>query len=144
MRWPEPGVFPHLYLFTCGAGNTGTGIFCGYTCEPACYLWSKSGPFIDGMHRVQMLAQEGTFVADVLYYYGDHVPNVYPFKHSDMPGAMFGFDYDVTDENILMKLGVEDGDIVVPGGRRYKVLVLPDHRVLSLPVLKKLEMLKCW
>lgn len=67
------------------------------------------------MHRVQMLAQEGTFVADILYYYGDHVPNVYPFKHSDMPGAMFGFDYDVTDENILMKLGVEDGDIVVPG-----------------------------
>lgn len=50
------------------------------------------------MHRVQMLAQEGTFVADILYYYGDHVPNVYPFKHSDMPGAMFGFDYDVTDE----------------------------------------------
>ena len=76
-----------------------------------------SGPFIDYMHRVQMLAQEGTFVADVLYYYGDHVPNVYPFKHSDMPGALFGFDYDVTDENILMNLGVEDGDIVVPGGR---------------------------
>ena len=58
-----------------------------------------------------------------------------------MPGAMFGFDYDVTDENILMKLGVKDGDIVVPGGRKYKVLVLPDHRILSLPVLKKLEML---
>lgn len=50
-------------------------------------------------------------------------------------------DYDVTDENILMKLGVKDGDIVVPGGRKYKVLVLPDHRILSLPVLKKLEML---
>ena len=134
----------YFHTFTCSPaeqGIPGQEYFAGTHVNPRVTWWSKSAPFIDYMHRVQMLAQEGTFVADILYYYGDHVPNVYPFKHSDMPGAMFGFDYDVTDENILMKLGVKDGDIVVPGGRKYKVLVLPDHRILSLPVLKKLEML---
>ncbi len=36
---------------------------------------------------------------------------------------------------------MEDGKIVVPGGVEYRVLVLPDHRVLSLAVLEKLEKL---
>ena len=97
----------YFHSFTCSPaeqGIPGQEYFAGTHVNPRVTWWSKSAPFIDYMHRVQMLAQEGTFVADVLYYYGDHVPNVYPFKHSDMPGAMFGFDYDVTDENILMKL----------------------------------------
>jgi hypothetical protein len=85
------------------------------------------------------VVQEGKFVADVLYYYGDHVPNVFPFKHSDPAGVMPGFDYDVCDETIFLQLEVEDGKIVVPGGVEYRVLVLPDHRVLSLAVLEKME-----
>lgn len=78
-------------------------------------------------------------MADVLYYYGDHVPNVFPYKHSDPAGAMFGFDYDVTDETILLRLDVRNGEIVTPNKRKYKILVLPDHRILSLAVLQKLE-----
>lgn len=122
-------------------GIPGQEYFAGTHVNPRVTWWGKSAPFIDYMHRVQMLAQEGTFVADVLYYYGDHVPNVYPYKQADMAGAMFGFDYDVTDENILMKLQVEEGDVAVPGGGRYKVLVLPDHRILSLAALRKVESL---
>ena len=134
----------YFHTFTCSPsdqGIPGQEYFAGTHVNPRVTWWDKSASFIDYMHRVQMLVQEGSFVADVLYYYGDHVPNIYPFKHSDMPGAMFGFDYDVTDENILMKLSVEDGYIVVPNGRKYKVLVLPDHNVLSLDVLKKIEIL---
>jgi len=91
------------------------------------------------MHRTQSVVQEGKFIADVLYYYGDHVPNVFPFKHSDPAGVMPGFDYDVTDETIFLQLKVEDGKVVVPGGVKYRVLVLPDHKVLSLAVLEKVE-----
>jgi len=85
------------------------------------------------------VVQEGKFVADVLYYYGDHVPNIFPFKHSDPAGVMPGFDYDVCDETIFLQLEVENGIIMVPGGVEYRVLVLPDHRVLSLAVLEKIE-----
>jgi hypothetical protein len=53
---------------------------------------------------------------------------------------MPGFDYDVTNEDILLKLKVKNGKLVVPSGNvEYRVLVLPDHKVLSLEALKKVD-----
>ncbi len=118
-------------------GLPGQEYFAGTHVNPQVTWWDQSGPFIDYMHRTQSVVQEGKFVADVLYYYGDHVPNVFPHKHSDPAGAMPGFDYDVTDETIFLQLRLEEGKIIVPGGVAYRVLVLPDHKVLSLPVLEK-------
>jgi hypothetical protein len=121
------------------AGLPGQEYFAGTHVNPQVTWWSRSGPFIDYLHRVQSVVQQGRFVADILYYYGDHVPNVFPFKHADPAGAIPGFDYDVTDENILLKLLVKNGSVVTPTGMNYRVLVLPDHKVLSLAALQKLE-----
>jgi hypothetical protein len=78
-------------------------------------------------------------VADVLYYYGDHVPNIFSNKQTDPAGVLPGFDYDVTDETVLTQLQVKNGKIVVPGGITYRLLALPNHKVLSLEALKKVE-----
>jgi len=132
----------YFHTFTCSPpemGLPGQEYFAGTHVNPQVTWWDQSGPFIDYMHRIQSVVQEGKFVADVLYYYGDHVPNVFPFKHSDPAGVMPGFDYDVCDETIFLQLVVKDGKVLVPGGVEYRVLVLPDHRVLSLAVLEKLE-----
>ncbi len=134
----------YFATFTCSPaamGLPGQEFFACTHINPRLTWWDYSAPFMDYMHRAQLLAQEGRFIADVLYYYGDHVPNVFPFKHSDPAGVMPGFDYDVTDETIFMQLVVEEGIVMVPGGVKYRVLVLPDHRVLSLAVLEKLEKL---
>ena len=134
----------YFHTFTCSPpemGLPGQEYFAGTHVNPQVTWWDQSGAFIDYMHRTQSVVQEGKFVADVLYYYGDHVPNVFPYKHSDPAGVMPGFDYDVCDETIFLQLKVEDGRIVVPGGVKYRVLALPDHRVLSLAVLEKLEIL---
>jgi hypothetical protein len=134
----------YFHTFTCSPpemGLPGQEYFAGTHMNPQVTWWEQSGAFMDYMHRIQSVVQEGRFVADVLYYYGDHVPNIFPFKHSDPAGAMPGFDYDVCDETIFLQLEVEDGTIVVPGGVEYRVLALPDHRVLSLAVLEKLEAL---
>lgn len=132
----------YFHTFTCSppeANLPGQEYFAGTHVNPQVTWWEQSGAFIDYMHRTQSVVQNGKFVADVLYYYGDHVPNVFPYKHSDPAGAMPGFDYDVTDEAIFLQLKVEAGKILVPGGVEYHVLVLPDHKVLSLAVLEKLE-----
>src|SRR3546814_8117797 len=42
-----------------------------------------SGSFFDYMARIQYMMQQGRFVADVLYYYGDHVPNIAGRKADD-------------------------------------------------------------
>jgi hypothetical protein len=134
----------YFHTFTCSPpemGLPGQEYFAGTHVNPQVTWWDQSSEIIDYMHRTQLMVQNGTFMADVLYYYGDHVPNVFPFKHSDPAGVMPGYDYDVTDETILLQLTVRNGKLVVPGGIEYRLLVLPDHRVLSLEVLKKVETL---
>ena len=134
----------YFHTFTCSSpemGLPGQEYFAGTHINPQVTWWKQSGALIDYFHRTQLMVQEGKFVADVLYYYGDHVPNVFPFKHSDPAGVMPGFDYDVTDETIFLQLKMNDGKIEVPGGLEYRVLVLPDHKVLSMAVLEKVESL---
>lgn len=132
----------YFHTFTCSPsemGMPGQEYFAGTHINPQVTWWNESDAFIDYLRRVQLIVQNGKFVADVLYYYGDHVPNVFPIKHTDPAGAMPGFDYDVTNEGILLQLKVNNGKIVVPSGIEYKVLVLPDHKVLSMDALKKIE-----
>jgi len=120
-------------------GLPGQEYFAGTHVNPRDTWWNESAPFFDYLRRTQMMVQNGRFVGDVLYYYGDHIPNIFPYKDSDPAGAMPGFDYDVTDENILLSLKVENGKILVPSGIRYEVLVLPNHRTLTLAALKKVD-----
>ena len=132
----------YFHTFTCSPpemGLPGQEYFAGTHVNPQVTWWKQSGALIDYLHRTQSVVQEGKFSADVLYYYGDHVPNVFPFKHSDPAGTMPGFDYDVCDETIFLQLKINDGKIVVPGGIEYRILVLPVHKHLSEAVLKKVE-----
>jgi hypothetical protein len=132
----------YFHTFTCSPkemGRPGQEYFAGTHVNPQVTWWDESGAFIDYLHRVQFVVQKGKFVADVLYYYGDHVPNIFSNKQTDPAGALPGFDYDVADETILTRLQVKNGKIIVPGGIAYRVLVLPDHKVLSLEALKKVE-----
>ncbi len=132
----------YFHTFTCSPpemGLPGQEYFAGTHANEHVTWWNQSGALIDYLHRTQFVVQNGKFVADIFYYYGDHVPNVFPYKHADPAGAMPGFDYDVTDESILLKLKMDNGKLVVPGGINYRVLVLPNHRILSLAALEKVE-----
>ena len=133
-----------FHTFTCSPkamGIPGQEYFAGTHVNPQVTWWDLSKPFMDYMNRIQAVVQRGTFVADVLYYYGDHVPNIAVHKGFNRAGALPGYDYDVTNEEVLLKLYVVDGNVVVPSGLSYRVLVLPDHKVLSLAVLEKVQTL---
>ena len=133
-----------FHTFTCSPkemGLPGQEYFAGTHVNPQVTWWDESDAFMDYINRVQFIAQQGTFVADVLYYYGDHVPNFAVNKGFNQAGALPGYDYDATNEDALIQAKVAEGRIVVPGGVRYRVLVLPDHKVLSMAALKKVEQL---
>lgn len=133
-------IFFHTY--TCSPkemGLPGQEYFAGTHINPQVTWWDYSDPFMNYINRIQTIVQMGKFVADVLYYYGDHVPNIFPLKESDPAGVLPGYDYDVINEDILLRLKVSDGKIMVPGGISYYLLVLPDHKVLSLAALEKVE-----
>ncbi|HWQ91908.1 MAG TPA: glycosyl hydrolase, partial [Clostridia bacterium] len=132
-----------LHTFTCSPkemGLPGQEYFAGTHFNPQVTWWSMSDGFISYLRRCQFLAQQGKFVGDALYYYGDHVPNIGRLKQDDPAGVLPGFDYDLINEDILVeKLSVKNGRLVLPHGMSYRVLVLPDHKVLSLAVLRKVR-----
>jgi len=132
-------------LFVCSPkemGIPGQETWAGTHFNPQITWWEEAKAFITYERRCQYLTQQGNFVADVVYYYGDHVPNIARQKDDDPAGALPGFDYDVLSEDLLVDaLNVKDGNLVLPSGMKYRVLVLPDHRVLSLAALKKVDLL---
>jgi len=133
-----------FHTFTCSPkemGLPGQEYFAGTHVNPQVTWWEESDVFMDYINRIQFIVQQGRFVADVLYYYGDHVPNIAVNKGFNQAGSLPGYDYDVTNEDILLRLAVSDGRIVVPGGISYRLLVLPDHNVLSLAALRKVGQL---
>jgi len=131
------------HTFTCSPeamGLPGQEYFAGTHFNPNSTWWEMSGSFLTYVNRTQFMLQRGLFVADAVYYYGNHVPNFAQLKASDPAGLLPGYDYDVaTEEVILTRMTVQDGRIVLPDGMTYRMLVLPDHRRISLPVLRKLK-----
>ena len=133
-----------IHTFTCSPKEMhlpGQEYFAGTHFNPNVTWWPYAGEFIRYLNRCQYVAQQGRFVADVLYYYGDHVPNIARRKGDDPAGALPGFDYDVVNEELLPRLEMRDGRLALPSGMRYRILVLPDHRVLSLKALRAVKRL---
>ena len=131
------------HAFVCSPesqGIPGQQYFAGTHLNPNVTWWEKSGPFFAYINRCQSLLQQGLPVADVAYYYGDHVPNFAQLRRSDPARLGRGYDYDViTEEALLTRATVKDGRIVLPDGMSYRILVLADRTSISLPVLQKLR-----
>ncbi|MEN8156849.1 MAG: glycosyl hydrolase, partial [Bacteroidota bacterium] len=103
--------------------------------------WPMARPWMDYLGRCSYMLQQGNFVGDVLFYYGDSVPNFVPAKKI-MPGLGFGYDYDVTNSDILLnRVEVEGGKLVLPHGQTYELLVLPDEVYMQPGILEKIEVL---
>ncbi len=99
--------------------------------------WPMAKPFMEYIGRCSFMLQQGQFVGDLLFYYGDSVPNFVPAKHP-VPGLGPGYDYDVTNTDILLNvLEVKDGKLTLPHGPSYEVLVLPDESYMQPEVLAK-------
>jgi (4-O-methyl)-D-glucuronate---lignin esterase len=121
-------------------GLPGQQYFAGTHFNPNTTWWSKSAPFLSYINRCQAMLQRGLFVADVCYYYGDHVPNFAQLKRSDPARVLPGYDYDViTEEALLERISMRDGRLVLPDGMSYRLLALPNRTMISLPVLRKLK-----
>ncbi len=86
------------------------------------------------------MLQQGKFVADVLYFYGEdsNITALYGAKPPDIP---VGYDFDfINADAILHRLSAEGGRITTPNGMSYAVLAFDANgRRMSLPVLRKIR-----
>jgi hypothetical protein len=102
--------------------------------------WAEEAkPWIDYLSRCSYLLQQGSFVGDLAYFYGEEAPLdvQYPLEQENLPRG-YGYDF-VNSDIILHQLSVDDGRLVTPGGASYRVLYLGGtSHYMTLPVLQRL------
>ncbi|MEI6644439.1 MAG: glycosyl hydrolase [bacterium] len=120
--WNDPHLRPGMTL-----GPWGCHLDRGNT------WWEKGGPqWHTYLGRCQALLQQGSPVADVLFYLGDNAPNG---DGNKPPTPLEGYDGDGLNGEILSRLNVADGKVALPGGKTYRYLVMPEHGRMTLASL---------
>lgn len=109
----------------------------GMNLERTITWWDQGAAWMKYIARCQYLLQSGRFVADVVAFNGEEGPNDLPM----MKGTLVpeGYDYDGCDATVLHKMKVENGEIVLPTGMRYRVLLLPDSKWMTPKTLRKIQ-----
>jgi len=103
--------------------------------------WAEQArSWTDYLSRSCFMLQQGKFVADVVWFYGEDNNITFLFKKK-LPDVPEGYNYDFINADALInQLSVKDGLLTTPGGMRYRVLALDSNSVrMSLPVLRKIR-----
>ncbi len=103
--------------------------------------WAEMAlPWTTYLSRSSYMLQQGRFVADIAYFYGED-SNITALFGAKLPAIPDGYSYDfVSADALLNRLAVKDGRIVTPSGMSYRLLALdPNSRHMSLPVLRKIR-----
>ena len=104
--------------------------------------WRPGKAWLDYMRRCQALLQQGHAVADVCYFNGENIPaRAFLRRQLSVPLPQ-GYAFDTINRDALRRLAsVSDGEIALPGGARYRVLVLPDSDLSSPEIAQRLRAL---
>jgi len=101
--------------------------------------WEQGRAWIQYVTRCQYLLQSGRFVADAAYFCGENSPA--QMRAGD-PALPAGYDFDSIGEDALKGATVENHELVLKSGMRYRVLVLPpSDRDISPPLLEQISAL---
>ncbi len=94
----------------------------------------------DYLSRSSYMLQQGRFVADILYYYGED-SNITALFGSHPPPIPEGYNFDYVNADALInRLSGANGLITTKTGMSYRVLALdPNSRHMTLPVLRKIR-----
>lgn len=99
--------------------------------------WDFSRPFWDFQARSAYLMRLGKPIADICVYLGENAPvKILTYRLPDIPG---GFDFDAfSTDALLTRMDGKKGQIVLPDGLGYKMMVLPANGDITLEALRKI------
>ncbi|WP_163718651.1 glycosyl hydrolase [Mangrovibacterium lignilyticum] len=98
------------------------------------------------LSRSCFMLQQGEFVADIAYYYGEdnNITTLFSrLRGGDLPTIPEGYNYDFINADALVNLlMLENGLLTTPSGMSYRVLALdPNSQYMTLTVLRKVKAL---
>jgi hypothetical protein len=104
--------------------------------------WAEqAAPWVNYLSRSSFLLQQGHFVADILFYYGQD-SNITALYGQHLPSIPEGYAFDFANAHALTMLKVEGGYLTTASGMHYRLLALdPRARVMSLDVLQRIALL---
>jgi hypothetical protein len=106
--------------------------------------WAEMAkPWLDYLARSSYLLQQGKFVGDVVYFYGQEAPIVSLWGNKRVEGVPPGYAFDLANADVLLnRLSVDNGAIVTATGMRYRVLYLGGSSdKMTMSALKKVRAL---
>jgi len=123
-------------------GKPGIVYFAGSHLNPNVTWWEQAGGFLAYLARCQTMLRQGRFAADVCCYRSDR--NYAAWTRGERnPKPLWrapdGYAFDLVNTEVLLeRLSVSDGDLVLPEGMRYRVLVVdPEEDSLPPEALRK-------
>ncbi len=105
--------------------------------------WAEQAkPWIDYLARSSYMLQQGKFVADIIYVYGQG-SNLTLLFGSEQPKIPEGYNFDFLNASAIQNvLSVNNKQIVTNSGMKYNLLVLDEStKYMTLPVLKQIQQL---
>jgi len=102
--------------------------------------WAEqAGSWVDYIARSSYMLQKGTFMADILYYYGEDncITGLFALEHPKIPND-YNFDY-INADALKNMISCKDQKLVTASGMKYRLLFLDKNaKKMSLPVLRKI------
>lgn len=86
--------------------------------------YNQAQGWFDYLARSQYLLQKGNTVTDVCYFTGEGIPGYLGLRDELQPPLPAGFDYDGVNLEMIKTMQVEDGQLLLPSGLKYKLLVM--------------------
>ncbi len=115
--------------------------FAGTHFERNLTWWNEAPALLHYLSRCSYLLQQGKFAADAVFYIGDGV-GWSGIRKKVLPTLGEGYDYDNCNSDVILtRMSVKNGQITLPDGMHYRLLVLPDDQPMALDVLRKLTVL---
>jgi hypothetical protein len=103
--------------------------------------WAEyAQPWVTYLARSSYMLQQGRFVADVLYYYGEDT-NITALFGNAGPSLPEGYNFDYASSDVILNhLAMTDGRLTTTSGMSYRVLVLDTNsQHMTLAVLRKIR-----
>lgn len=101
--------------------------------------FEQSKKWIDYQRRCMYMLQRGRIVNDVCYFIGEDTPKMTGVRTPEIPRG-YSFDY-INAEVILNRLSVDNGQLMLPDGVRYRLMVLPPITTMRPTLLLKIKQL---
>jgi hypothetical protein len=108
--------------------------------------WELAGAWHQYLARCQFLLRQGSPVADICFLAAEGAPHVFRPPLSALRGSAVmpdhqGYNFDGCAPETLFSASVHKGQLVLPGGASYRLLVLPEVETMTPKLLRTVKKL---